>query len=264
MNISVSFKEVSFECIALMRKEYLTGLRCAQELMLEVMLAQCRCYVVKWRQQDIGYLVVKSEGVLVEFHLVQEHWLHGQSVVGQAIRKLGLKHAVVKSFDDLFLSSAIEHQRGVTVVGLLVRDYVRRTLPELPQIRYRKRQATFDDMPAVVAIEQAVFSDPERLRYVISAGCMLLFERQDGSELIGFGILRPVYEGSEHIDVGIAVDASFRNKGYAVYMMRDLVEECIDRGLKPVAGCAAENVLSRRLGERIGLIARYRLLHLTF
>lgn len=264
MNITVRFVESCLAEIALMREEYISGLRCAQELMLEVMLPQCRCYLVTWRRQDIGYLIVNPSHVLVEMHLVREHWLHGQSVVRQAIRALRLEQAVVKSFDDLFLSSAIEHQRSVSVMGLLVRDYVPRPLPYLPRLCYSTRQAASEDMPAIAAIEQDVFSDPERVALVVSKGWMQLFATQDGSKLIGFGILRPLHEASRYVDVGIAVDTPFRNKGYAVYMMRELVELCVTRGFEPVAGCSSDNLLSRRLGERIGLVARHRLLRLTF
>lgn len=269
MNITVTFAPASLEDLANMRQEYLSELRCAQELMLEMMIPSCRYYWVGWRSQKIGYLIVRPENELIEFHLQRPYWVYGQSVLAQAIRALGLVHAVVKSFDDLMLSSAIEHQREVRVMGLLVRDYVPRALPELPHIRYEVRPAVLSDLPSVVAVEQDVFSQPERLRHVILAGWMQLFEQVLSSAprrttLIGFGILRPIAADSEYVDVGIAVDTPFRNKGYAIYMMRHLVELCLERGLELVAGCSSDNMASRRMGERIGLVARHRLLRLTF
>lgn len=269
MNITVCFRPANLAELSSLRREYLSELRCAQELMLEMTLPTCDGYWIDWREERIGYLIVKPAGELVEFHLRRAFWLYGQTVIGQAIRALQLSHALVKSYDDLMLSSTIEHQREVSVVGLLVRDYVPRSLPETTRVRYDVRVAVLQDLPAIVAIEQDVFAHPERLRRVISAGWMLLFQQPSPdpstqASLIGFGILRPITLDSEYADVGIAVDRPFRNKGYAIYMMRDLVERCRARKLVPIAGCSSDNLASRRMGERIGLVARHRLLRLTF
>ena len=113
-----------------------------------------------------------------------------------------------------------------------------------------------------VLVQKLPYEDPERLTAVVRAGAMRLFERDDA--LLGFGIIRPVIAGRPEVDLGLAVDARFRNKGYAVYFLRDMAEFCLQSGLIPISGCAAENEASIRLGSRVGFVSRYRLLEVGF
>lgn len=261
MNITVRFERQSLAELEASREEYLDGLSEAQELMLEVAIPGCTGHGIFRGQERIGHLLINPNNELLEFHLRQTCWVFGQCVLRQAITRLGVARAIVKTFDPLFLSSAIEYQRSVRILGLLVRDYVPRTLPELEQIQYTARDATLMDLDAVLAIEQDVFNVPERIRVVIERGWMRLFERNG---LVGFAIRRPIRPEGSDVDIGIAVDRPYRNKGYAIYIMADMVRHCVELGLNPVAGCASHNLASRRMGERVGLIARHRLLELSF
>jgi RimJ/RimL family protein N-acetyltransferase len=188
--------------------------------------------------------------------------VYGEALFLQILQRTAVRRALVKSFDALLLSSAIAHQRAVKSLGLLVRDYVPRQLPDLAQIRFEARRAEISDIPAILAVDQQVFRDPERLSHVISERHLVLFERD--AALVGFGIIRPVIAGRPEVDLGIAVDAPYRNKGYAVFIFRDMVEYCFRHGLRPIAGCSEQNLASRRMGERVGMVARHRLLELTF
>jgi len=264
MNIVVSFEPTSLTALADLRQQYLSGLRFAQELMLEVQVPFAKCYSIVHRGQGVGYLLENPEShEAIEFHLLANYWVFEWNVLAQAIRALGVRSALVKSFDDLFVAAAMDNQIRVEPVGLLVRDFVRRELPVLPGLHYSMRPAAPDDAGLMLRVEQDVFTSPTRLAMVIERGFAHLFFTAE-TQLIGFGILRPVTPDGPDIDIGIAVDTPFRNKGYAVYMMRDMVDLCFSRGLNPVAGCARQNLASRRMGERVGLVARHRLLRMYF
>jgi RimJ/RimL family protein N-acetyltransferase len=263
MNVRTTF--VPADSLALLdelRREYLDSLPEPQELLLELWVQHGQGFFIESKGERCGYFVVKDGHTLVEFYLRRPYWVFGEHVVRQIVARLQIERALVKSFDHLLLSSSIAHQTGVRSLGLLVRDYVARPLPALAEMSFEARVAGLTDLDRIIAIEQDVFTDPARLRDVLARGYVVQFERAD--VLLGFGIIRPIVEGRPDVDLGIAIDTPFRNKGFAIYIFRHMVEHCFARGYNPVAGCAESNPASRRMGERVGMVALYRLLELAF
>ncbi len=262
MNVLVELEKCSREAVAGLREEYLDGLAFSQDAFLEAQVGVAQFVLIRYKARVIGYCAVSEEHTLLEYHLSEQAIYLAQSIYPKLIAQLAIQRAVVKSFDYLALSNALDLGRRTTVLGMLVRKYVRQNLVRLPHIAYDVRIAEAADTEAVLAVEQDVFSDPTRIAAVILQQQMLLFQRD--KTLIGFGILRPVRPNRADIEVGIAVDRPFRNKGYAAYMLVDLVEHCVSLGGNPVSGCSIGNVASIRLGQRIGLCARHRLLEIEF
>jgi GNAT superfamily N-acetyltransferase len=60
------------------------------------------------------------------------------------------------------------------------------------------------------------------------------------------------YVDGEEVDVGIETDPAYRSRGFAERVCRTMIEECLDRGLRPVWGCRKDNMGSRRLAEKLG------------
>jgi len=262
MNIRPTFLPVSIELLRDLRNDYLDRLLAAQEALLEVLVQQAQGFSISARGELLGYLILHEREGLLEFYVRPEFQAYSHLIFRKFVLERGVRTALVKSFDHLLLACAMDIQTTVRVRGILVRDFVRRELPEIPRIRYSERPAEDRDLPRIRGIDQQVFTHPERLTAVIRAGAMRLFERDDA--LLGFGIIRPVIAGRPEVDLGLAVDAPFRNKGYAVYFLRDMAEFCLQSGLIPIGGCAAENEASIRLGSRVGFVSRYRLLEVGF
>lgn len=263
MNLPFEFVAIAtLDEIADLRARHLDTLLEAQELLLEVWIAESRAFLVVAHGAKCGYFIVHPARGLLEFHLEQPYWIFADAVLRGIVERGLAQRAWVKSFDHLFLSASLGLQPEVRVAGLLVRDYQPRPLPALDRIRFTARPATFADMPRIERLDQEVFTDHERLRRLVADERMTLFENDEG--LVGFGILQPVIPGRPDVDIGLAVAGKFRRRGYAVYIFRWLVEHCLERGLRPIAGCAAENTPSRTMGERIGMSARYRLLELAY
>jgi GNAT superfamily N-acetyltransferase len=262
MNIQATFLPVSIEQIRPLRDDYLDRLLAAQEALIEVLVQQGQCFAISAKGQIAGYSILHEQEGLLEFHVLE----HFQAYAHLLLRRFVLEHrvraALVKSFDHLLLACAMDIQTSVRVRGILVRNYIPRQLPIIPRIRYGQRPAEERDLARVRALDQQVFTHPERLAAVIRAGAMRLFERD--LALIGFGIIRPVIAGRPEVDLGLAVDAPFRNKGYAIYFLRDMANFCLQSGLVPISGCAADNEASIRLGSRVGFVSRYRLLEVRF
>jgi len=262
MNIQPTFHPVSLEDLRDLRNDYLDRLLAAQEALLEVLVQQAQCFTILAKGQVAGYFISHEREGLLEFHLRPEFQAYAHLLFRRFVAEQSVRGALIKSFDHLLLACAMDIQTSVRVRGILVRDFIRRPLPEIARIRYRERAAEEPDAPRVRAIDQQVFTHPERLAAVIRAGAMRLFEQDE--QLLGFGIIRPVIAGRPEVDLGLAVDAPFRNRGYAVYFLRDMAEYCLQNGLVPISGCAAENEASIRLGSRVGFVSRYRLLEVRF
>lgn len=261
MNIQTTFAVVPAAELVPLREQYLANLIEPQELLLEVMVPSATHHRITHRGETCGYFLVHNDDTLLELYVHEPYWVFAEAIFKQIQQRTGVRRALVKSFDHLFLSSVIAHQTQVRSLGLLVRDYLPRMLPDLG-LRFTTRIASCSDHARIAGVDQRVFTHAARLRQVVERGRVTLFE--DDETLLGFGILQPVVDGRCDVDIGIAVDAPFRNRGYAVYMFRHMVERCLNDGYRPIAGCAESNRPSRSLGERIGMVARYRLLELTF
>lgn len=263
MNILPTFTEVpSLTDVEGLRQAHWDGLPHAQDALLEVLVSSGRYYVVSAKGRVVGYYIVHGGDTLIEYHVSPSFAVYAHLLLPQIVAEHGLRRALVKTFDHLFLAAALDLQVGVEVLGFLTREYLPRELPDVPRVRYTQRVATLDDLPRIQAVDQQVFSHPERLREVVQAGQMELFE-SDGA-LVGFGILRPVIPGRPDVELGIAVDAPFRNRGYAVYMLRDMAEQCLRQGGRPITGSSVHNKASMHMGLRVGFAPRYRLVELRF
>lgn len=262
MRTRVEFVESSLNEVHPLRADYLDTLAEPQELLLEVMIAEAKCFRIMRRGELCGYLVVGAEQTLLEFYLIPSLWVFGEQVFGHALTVLQIHRAIVKSYDSLLFSSAVGYKVESSVLGLLVRDYIPRPLPVLPNMEFEARKATEADGPAVLAVEQNVFTRADRIWEVIRGQQMMLFERE--GNLLGFGIIRPVVPDRPDVDVSIAVDKPFLRRGVATYILRWLVEYSRGQGWNPIAGCSISNTVSRHTGERIGFVARHRMLELRF
>ena len=262
MDITVRFERMEPGAeLQAWRERYLDSLPVSQEVLVEVQVPGALAERVLHQDKTIGYALL-YETTVIEFYVDEAHAVFGQSVFDQLLTHTKAERALVKSFDALFFSSCVDRHKELYSRGLLVRDYVKRELPLRGDLGYTARTAELDDLPRILAVDQQVFTDPGRLRFVIGRGYLMLFER--GDTLLGFGIMRVVVAGRPGVDIGIALDKPLRSHGYAPYFLQHMAEVCVARGLTPIAGCALENKPVRATGERIGMYAKHRLLELRF
>lgn len=244
-----------------LRARYLDSLPHAQDALVEVLVHGGQAHAIVVHGERVGHAVVAGD-VLLEFFVLPQVEDRAHVILERLVDALGIGSALVKTFDAVLLACALDLSERVVVKGVLARHLTLRELPVIPRIRYTARTATASDMPRITAVRQEVFTHPERLRRVVDDGDMRIFERDD--TVVGFGIIRTIVAGRPDVELGLAVDPPFRNKGYAVYLLRDLVVESLRRGRNPVSGLARENEASIRLGIRVGFTARHRLLQIHF
>lgn len=261
MNIRFELSPATLDELTELRRAHLDSLLEAQEAMLEVRVASGRGYLLRAHEALAGYAIVDGD-TLLEFAVLDGYLPASHLLFRKLVARLGVQRAWVKTFDHVLLSCALDIQVGVHVLGILVRQLVRRELPRLPDIRYTQRGAEARDLPRLLAVDGNVFNHPERLAAAIGLGRVRVFERDE--RLVAFGLLKPVRPGRPHVDVGLVVDKPFRSRGYAAYVLRDLADYCEGQGLVPISGCAADNLPSINLGLRVGFVSRYRLLEVRF
>jgi GNAT superfamily N-acetyltransferase len=261
MNVSLTIEPASLAELAELRELYLDGLLGAQEAFLEAAIADGYGLKLMVHEQLAGYALV-SVGTLLEFFVRDAFLPRSHLIFRKLVHEAKIERALVKSFDHLALACALDIQVEVKVLGILVRDLVKRALPQLPGVHYTQRSAQPQDLPHLLAVQGSPFDNLARLAAAIAAGRVRVFEQ--GDRLVAFGVLKPVIAGRAQVDVGLVVDNPFRRRGYAAYVLRDLVEFCEERGLEPISGCAADNQASINLGLRVGFVSRYRLLELRF
>ncbi len=262
MNIRAQFLRPTKECPQDLRVAYLDSLRSAQDALLEVLVSQSEFVLIQAKGEVIGYFALTSSKSVVEFYLKPDYVPYSHVLFRRFVAEWNIRSALIKTFDDLALACALDINTQVNVRGMLVREYQELQLPDLKHLECEMRIGESSDFDAVRAVEQDVFSHPERLRHVIAEKQLQLFLRDE--KLVGFGIIRPIIVGRPDVEIGIAVDTPYRNKGYAVFILRDLVKYAISQGQNPVSGCARENEASIRLGLRIGFRSSHRLVEVRF
>lgn len=262
MNLRFTLEPTTLDAIGDLREQHLDGLPEAIDALVEILVRSARPHRIRARGETIGYVVVDDRRRMLELHVRQDHEVYAHDLFPQILERLDVGSALVQTFDALFLACALDEQASVSMRGALTRHYFPRALPSIDRIRYDERPAELRDVPQILATDQDVFIDEARLRGAVERNEVVVFEHDEA--LVGFGLMRVLHPDRPHVEVGIAVDAPFRNKGYAIYMLRDMVEHCVARGLEPICGLSRDNEASIRMGSRIGLVSRYRLIELHF
>jgi GNAT superfamily N-acetyltransferase len=75
--------------------------------------------------------------------------------------------------------------------------------------------------------------------------------------MIGYGLMNRTIEGREWFDIGMYVHPDHRRKGIGTWIIDRLADRCVMNGWIPSAGCAFENIGSRRTLEKAGFVAKH-------
>jgi GNAT superfamily N-acetyltransferase len=203
-----------------------------------------------------GYVAV-HDGAVVEF-FAREGWLPNLSeVFHAAAARAGAASAVIKSYDALALAAVAGRPSRVATVGVNCTTWSDERFD--PPAGFAPRHGTERDKDIVLAVGPGLFETPEEISSYLQAGQITVYER-DG-EPVGCGVLSPVRLGADVFDVGVGVLPAWRQRGFGEQIVRHLKAHCLrERRVRPVCGCAVENLASRRTLEKAGFLTRHRLL----
>lgn len=235
------------------RFESLTAL---PELYVELSVRRSAVYAIE-KEGVVGY-VTALDSTLTELFLIPEHRTRADAILDAAIEALDLKHAWACTFDPLALVACTSASRPYKVLGLSFRTLNPVALPT-PEPVPEERLATPADVDRVRAANHPeVFDDPADIPAWLENGWVTLFELS--GEVAGFGLCTPAGPDTLACDIGIRVCPPHQRRGLGAWIVQRMAARAQGLGLVPTAGCAIENLVSRRTLERAGFVADHRLL----
>lgn len=257
--MSLTLTEVPLASLAAARDAHFARLGEGPELYVELLLRTGRAHSLDWCGRSAGYCIASADGRLAELDLQRDAWRVGAALFAALADQLELRWARCFSFDSLLLGLCFELGWTPTIEGRLFRDLLDECGPAEPmQAQLRLRAATSGDTPLIVPYRDGVFDTDDECREWIDRGFVSVLEREGA--LLGIGLLSPVWPTRLERDVGVMVHPDHRGHGHAAHILRALKRRCLDQGTRPTAGCAVDNVASRRALNRAGFRSQFSLL----
>lgn len=239
------------------REAHFARLAEGPDLYLELLLQRGTAYRIGWGARPAGHCLLSEDGQIAELDLPREAWQAKNELFAALVERLEVRGARCFSFDPLLLGLCIERGWTASVEGALFRDL----LDEHPPVQrddLRLRPATTVDLELILPHREGVFDSEDECRAWVAGGRVSVLER-DGA-FLGIGLLTRIWASRPEHDVGVMVHPDHRGRGYASYIARALKRRCLDLGLRPVAGCHAENLASVRALHRAGFASQHALL----
>jgi GNAT superfamily N-acetyltransferase len=236
-----------------LRQAYLDSLREPQELFLEGLVASGRT----WCHEQVAYAVARGNQ-LVEFFVLPSH--HGQIVTlfDTAMDVSGATVALCKSFDTQMLFAVLSRPATVTAPGLLFRRIANPSFT--PSVELELRNGLASDAEAIAEIDDGFFANLSEIQSYAEKGGLFVLQKE--GQTIGCGIATRVVAGQPAIDVGMWVAPNHRRKGHGSYIVSFLKDHYLKRGLRPICGCASQNIASHRALRAAGFESEHRILRI--
>ncbi len=259
--MSLTLSTVDLASLAGERHDHFARLGEGPELHLELMLRTAVAYRVGWKGQPVGYCCRGEDGLLVEIEIERRLGSETSELFASLTDQLELRGARCFSFDSRLRGLGVERGWSATVEGPLFRDLADDRGPDPTEgAGLQLRPATIADFRVMVPHRAGVFDDDEQCREWILRDRVSVLERDGG--FLGIGLLTRVWSTRSEHDVGVMVHPDHRGLGHASFILRTLKRRCLDRGWRPTAGCATENVASSRALQRAGFVSRHSLIRL--
>jgi len=223
-------------------------------------VSAARTFLVGPASAPLGYLAA-HDGAVVEF------WANDNALpdLGElfyaAAMRAGATSAIVKSYDRLALVAIASRPFQGATIGVNCTAWSDERYDPPPG--FSPRPGCPGDLSILVDIGPGLFGAPDEAAQDLAGGRITIYE-VDGSAA-GCGILSPVREGADAFDLGVGILPQWRRRGLGEQIVRHLKQVCLrELGVRPVCGCAVENIASRRTLERAGFLAHHRLLELKW
>jgi RimJ/RimL family protein N-acetyltransferase len=246
--------------IETLRDDYLASLPEFQDIYLEFQVPDSACYKLIDNNQDVGYFLITSDNVLLEYYLINSYSSKGAEFLTAILNHPEISEKVIeiycKSFDSVFLSSCLTNGFEYSVAGWLYRDFLDVNFPLDSDLT--PRYATLADLPFLHQQDDEVFEPKELLESAIVANTIVLFEKD--TQIVGCGFITQVHPKWNYYDIGVWVSHNFRKRGYATQILTYHKNYCLSNGLKPICGCSTDNLASQRTLEKAGFISKHRLI----
>jgi len=243
-----------------LRDAYLGSLPESQELYVENLVSTATKVLVRDGRNVIAYAAV-HDATIVEFFVVESALNLLSQAFDAVVTKCGVRRALCKTFDSRMLTAAASKPAGTRTVGFLFRKLVDRGF--VGELDVVARLGSARDIDAVLSIHDGFFDGLDEVEGYIRDGGLFLYETKDGP-LLGCGIVKRIVPSRAFFDVGMVVAPAHRGRRLGAHIVAHLTTYCLDAGYRPVCGCDANNVASRRTLERAGFVTAHSLVEFTY
>jgi len=242
------------------RTDYLSSLPEFQELFIELMIINSDCYLLQIDDKEIGYAIMNSNGVLIEFYVLNKYIPDSNKFFKQVLKDLSVTEIYCKSFDSLLLDNCLLNSLSYTVFGIMYRDYVEALIKKDLEIKMDK--ADLSSVELLLRQDDSIkelFETEQQLTDFIQNENVFKFYKNN--ELIGCGMVLRTNKDWGFCDLGVWVNPSKRGNSLGSQIIINLREFAIENKMKSSCGCAIENLASQRTIEKSGFVSRYKLIN---
>ena len=246
------------------RDLYFDSLSHSQDMYSESMISWmsgATSYLIDKNNASIGYFILNNSNELMEFFIQDDQLTEKENLFMTIIEQFGIKSVYCKSFDLVLLSYCLTYSRSNKLVGYLF-EYSHALQYVSIDSKLSVRLATLDDVSFLNSFDNEILEEGEEITPYVKNNSVYMF--MSGEELIGCGYLFNVIPGRKYYDVGMWVNKPYRGKGYASQIISYLTKYCLENDFVPTAGCATNNIASRRTLEKCGFISRLCLINFEF
>lgn len=208
--------------------------------------------------QPIGHAAIHETMRLTQYYLIPALRRYGQVIYQQVRHHFNITQALVPTCDEFFLSHALDEyaalhkQAYFFVAGAPVAPWT-----DIPGLHFH--QATMADYAATAALNGDFI---DKLAERIEQGEIHIGELN--GRVVALGIRERGQLLPDCASIGMLVDPAYRQQGIGTRMLRYLRTVCEQAGLRPLAGCGYDNILSKRTLEGAGMVTATRLLRVHY
>lgn len=218
--------------------------------------------------QIIGYCSKDATGNLTNFFLLENYNHLKTELFKQVLYMLETGKAIVSTNNPDFLVLSLDNSKKMAVHAFLFENSNDVDLAVPEEIKgLNLTPATIQDFQNLMEFcSENTEGDPRWMEAYLNR----LIDRQEihllkkDGKIIGSCEVRKSLTQPAIADLGVIVDANFRDKGIGSWLMASAKKICLTQGNMPICSCENGNIASRKMIENAGFSPSNMVLKITF
>ena len=245
------------------RKELYQQFSTAIDGMWEVVyIASSQAYLIKNKNQNIGYCCINIEGSLTQVFLCEGHNYLMDKVIQSLIESKLISSAKLSSIDPISFNTCLAYSKSVDVNTYCFQysnqqkvdqELLKMALVSQEEIntiqKFFKDQVAFDDN----------FGYTENL---VQRKELYVFK--DSNQIIATGECRLSDSQVEFADIGVIVNRDFQKKGLGTKVLRCMTQKAQEANRQPICSTTFDNIASKRAIEKAGFFCSHIIFDINF
>jgi GNAT superfamily N-acetyltransferase len=259
-------QSVSFQQLKPLRRAYLKTITAPLDGMWEdAFFPVAAHYAVLSDGRTVGYCSVNQENALLGFQSVRDDAASAAFVY--CLRKFQIKTAYVSTAEPIYHSLCMDHQTSVRVNAIMYEDGGHGAEPPVFPGDTHYRLVEQSDFGIAIDFGLRSIGDVREWLngyYTERIAKQELFGLWNGNELQAAGELRlsAIQEGVA--DVGMVVSPAVRRKGIATEILKRLLADGRDHGLRLICSTEKSNIGAQKAIVQAGFKSSHRILEVAF